>query len=189
MNETPISLVGIVGSLRTESANRALFVAAAELVPAGVTLVEAPIRDVPLYDGDLEAAGDPPAVVALKEAVAGADGVVFFTPEYNRSVPAVTKNALDWASRVPGASAIGGKPVGIVGASPGGHDVAGVRAALSQTVAGAMARPFDESLGFGGVFGLIEDGTVTDQTTREALAAYLARFVEFVGTRVEEAGS
>lgn len=186
MNDTPISLVGIIGSLRAESANRALFATATELVPAGVTLVEAPIVDVPLYNGDVEAAGDPPAVAALKAAVSGADGVIFFTPEYNRSIPAVTKNALDWASRVPGDSAIGGKPVGIVGASPGRHDVAGVRAALSETVAGAMARPFDESLGLGGIFGLIEDGRVTDEATRASLAEFLARFADFVRTPVEE---
>ena len=186
MSESPVNLVGIIGSLRAASANRAVFAAAAELVPENVTLIEAAVADVPLYNGDVEAAGDPPAVAALKEAIASADGVIFFTPEYNRSIPAVTKNALDWASRVPGDSAIGGKPVGIIGATPGGHEVTGVREALAQTVAGCRARPFDESLGIGGVVGLIDDGRLTDPKTREAIADYLVRFSAFVRTPVTD---
>ena len=181
MTDTPISLVGIVGSLRAASVHRTLFRAATELVPEGVTLVEAPVRDVPFYDGDVEAEGDPDSVAALKAAVAAADGVVFFTPEYNRSVPAVTKNALDWASRVPGASAIGGKPIGIVAGSPGGHEVTGVRGALAQTAAGARARPFDESLGIPRVNDHIEDGELTGDA-RDLVAGYLERFVDFVRT-------
>lgn len=186
MPESPITLVAIVGSLRAASVNRVVFDAAVEVVPDRVTLVEAPVRDLPFYDGDLEAAGEPAAVTALKEAVAGADGVVFFTPEYNRSVPAVTKNALDWASRVPGDSAIGGKPIAIVAAAPGGHEVTGVRTALALTAAGARARPFGESLGIGAVTGLIDDGRLIDESTRDVLAGYLARFVEFVTTPVPD---
>lgn len=186
MPHTPVTLVGIIGSLRSASANRAVFDAAVELTPDGVTLVEAPVRDLPFYDGDLEAAGDPSPVVAVKEAVAAADGVIFFTPEYNRSVPAVTKNALDWVSRVPRASAIGGKPIAIIGASPGGHEVTGVRAALELTASAARARPFGESMGIGGITDLIDDGRLTDEVTRDALAGYLARFVEFVTAPVPE---
>ena len=186
MNDDVVPLVGIIGSLRTGSIHRALFEAATELAPAGVTLVEAPVRDVPFYDGDLEAAGDPPPVVAFKQAVAGAAGVLFFTPEYNRSVPAVTKNALDWASRLRGDSPIDGKPVGIVAASPGGHDVAGVRSALSLSAAAARARPFEESLGIGSFTDLMVDGRLTDQSTREALAEYVARFVAFVSSLPED---
>lgn len=185
MSIAPVTLVGIVGSLRAESLHRVLCRAAVGLVPEGVTLVEVSVDDVPLYDADVEAAGDPAAVVELKAAVGGADGVVFFTPEYNRSVPAVTKNALDWASRVPGASAIGGKPIGIVAGTPGGHDASGVRAALALTAAGARARPFDETLGIAHLRDQVDGGELVDQATRAALAGYLDRFVEFVRAPAE----
>ena len=81
---------------------------------------------------------------------------------------------------------IGGKPIAIIGASPGGHEVTGVRAALELTASAARARPFGESMGIGGITNLIDDGRLTDEVTRDALAGYLARFVEFVTAPVPE---
>jgi len=179
---SPLNLIALVGSLRVASLHRTLFNAAQELVPEGVVLTEVPLSDVPLYNGDIEDAGDPAAVRHLKDAVAAADGIVIFTPEYNRSIPAVTKNAIDWASRTPGASAIGGKPVASVSASPGGHEVEGVRAALAATLAGARARPFAKSVGLANGFSLLEDGRLADPVARTTLAEYLAEFSEFVRT-------
>jgi NAD(P)H-dependent FMN reductase len=116
-------LIGLSGSLRKGSFNSALLRAAAGLVPAGSELAIGTIRGIPLYDGDIEAAeGIPAPVQALKDAVAAADGLLLVTPEYNNSIPGVFKNAIDWLSRP--ASDIkrvfGGKPVAIIGASPGG---------------------------------------------------------------------
>ncbi|HRE42892.1 MAG TPA: NADPH-dependent FMN reductase, partial [Terricaulis sp.] len=116
---SPLRILGLAGSLRQASLNRALLRAAADLAPEGVAIESFDLIDVPLYNGDVEAAGDPPAVAALKAAIAGADGVLFVTPEYNHGVPAVTKNAVDWASRPARGAPLGGKPVGIIGASPG----------------------------------------------------------------------
>lgn len=181
---SPLSLVGIVGSLRAGSLHRALCLAACDLLPEGVGLVEVPLADVPLFDGDVEAAGDPPAVVALKTAVAEADGVLVFTPEYNRSFPAATKNALDWLSRRPGDSAIMGQFVGVVAGSPGGHDVGGVRAAVHDTLSVLRARPF-ESLGIPRLHESIEDGVLVDESTQALLADYLERFVTFVRTPLD----
>jgi NAD(P)H-dependent FMN reductase len=117
------SIVGLCGSLRRDSFNAALLRAAAGLVPAGSHIDARTLHGVPLYDGDVEAAeGIPPAVVALKDAVAAADGLLLVTPEYNNSLPGVFKNAIDWMSR-PAADiprVFGGKPVAVVGASPGG---------------------------------------------------------------------
>src|SRR5690606_18294913 len=107
------------GSLREGSYNRALLRAAAELAPEGMTIDTFDLRQVPLYNGDVEAAGDPPGVAALKQAIRDADGVLFATPEYNHGVPGVMKNAVDWASRPPRAAALQGKPVALIGASPG----------------------------------------------------------------------
>jgi chromate reductase, NAD(P)H dehydrogenase (quinone) len=116
-------LIGVSGSLRKASLNAALLRAAAEVMPAGSTLTIGSIRDIPLYDADEEeATGIPAAVQTLKDAIAAADGLLLVTPEYNNSLPGVFKNAIDWLSRPPADSrrVFGGKPVALIGASPGG---------------------------------------------------------------------
>src|ERR1700733_985115 len=92
-------IIGISGSLRRASFNAALLRAAVELAPSGSTIEIASIRDIPLYDADVEAQGIPSAVVALKEKVVAADALLLVTPEYNNSIPGVFKNAIDWLSR------------------------------------------------------------------------------------------
>jgi len=117
------NLVGVAGSLRKGSYNRALLRAAQQMVAQGSELAIATIDGIPLYDGDREAAeGIPPAVVALKDAFAAADGILLVTPEYNNGIPGVFKNAIDWASRPASdiGRVFGGKPVAVIGASPGG---------------------------------------------------------------------
>jgi chromate reductase len=111
-----VSLLGICGSLRKSSHNRALLDAIAEVMPAGTQLAIWDSIDLPIFNSDL---ADPDPVVALKEAIAGAHGVVFAVPEYNYSIPGGLKNALDWVSRPPASSPMRGKPVGIVGATSG----------------------------------------------------------------------
>jgi chromate reductase, NAD(P)H dehydrogenase (quinone) len=138
-------ILGIAGSLREGSYNRSLLRAARELLPQGVELVDFDLRSLPLYDGDVEAAGDPEAVVALKEAIRDADALLIATPEYNRGVPGVLKNAIDWASRPALASPLAGKPVAIVGASTGRGGTARaqeqVRAALEFSRANVLEQP------------------------------------------------
>jgi chromate reductase len=180
-----LSLVGIIGSLRRESFNRAVFDAAVELVADGVTLTEVPIGDVPLYNGDVEEAGVPDAVTRMREAVEAADGLIFFTPEYNFSVPAVTKNALDWLSRVPGDSTLSRSVTAAVAASPGGHGAAGVQEHIAVSL-GITSKHFHvETHGIGGVAAKIEDGRLVDTETRDALAAWLDGFVAAVRTAGE----
>ena len=117
------NIVGLPGSLRRGSFNAALLRAAAQLVPDGSRIDVHSLHGVPLYDADVESAeGIPPAVAVLKEAVAAADGLLMVTPEYNNSLPGVFKNAIDWMTR-PAADisrVFGGKPVAVIGASPGG---------------------------------------------------------------------
>ncbi len=97
-----ITIIGIVGSVRIASLNGALLRAAAQFMPPGSQLKIATIKDIPLYDGDLEAAeGIPPSVAALKDQIVRADGLLLGTPEYNNSIPGVFKNAIDWLSRPP----------------------------------------------------------------------------------------
>ncbi len=113
-------VLGISGSLRRGSLNSTLLRAAAERLPAGVELVEfEELRDIPPYDEDVELVGTPAAVRELRDAMRDADAVLVATPEYNHSIPGVLKNALDWASRPAGQSALSGKPAAVIGASTG----------------------------------------------------------------------
>lgn len=114
-------VLGISGSLRRDSYNSALLRAAAERLPAGAELVEFQgLREIPPYDADLEEElGVPESVAALRAAIREADAVLVATPEYNHSIPGVLKNALDWASRPAGKSALMGKPAAAIGASTG----------------------------------------------------------------------
>ena len=138
-------ILGIAGSLRAASYNRALLRAARELAPEKVELVEFDLRELPLYDGDVEAAGDPASVHAFKDAIRAADALLIATPEYNRGIPGVLKNAVDWASRPALASPLAGKPVAIMGASTGRGGTARaqeqLRSAVEFSRAEVLAQP------------------------------------------------
>jgi chromate reductase len=114
----PIRILGIAGSLRRGSYNRAALRAATELVPEGAILETFELDGIPVFNQDEEQ--NPPAkVTELKRRIREADAILFVTPEYNYSVSGVLKNAIDWASRPYGDSAWNGKPAAIMGASPG----------------------------------------------------------------------
>jgi chromate reductase len=113
-------VLGITGSLRRDSYNHALLREAVERLPAGAEWSEFErLREIPPYDADLEAEETPAAVAELRQAMREADAVLVATPEYNHSIPGVLKNALDWASRPAGQSALNGKPAAVIGASTG----------------------------------------------------------------------
>ncbi len=113
-----ITVLGICGSLRAGSYNRAVLRAAIELKPPGMTIETAEIGTIPLYNEDVRAQGFPPPVETLRRRIAAADALLFVTPEYNYSMPGVLKNAIDWASRPPD-QPFAGKPVAIMGAGAG----------------------------------------------------------------------
>jgi chromate reductase len=181
-----ITLLGISGSLRKKSLNTAILGAAAELAPASVRVTIHSIRDIPLYDGDVEASsGIPAPVVALKEAIIAADGLLIATPEYNNSIPGVLKNAIDWTTR-PATDitrVYGGKPVAIMGASPGGFGTVisqvawlpvlrllGTQLYTEQRVIVSRAHTLMDS-----------DGRLVDEKTCEAIRAFVAGFAAFAG--------
>src|SRR6516164_8941401 len=181
-------IIGISGSLRHGSYNTALIRAAALLMPEGAQLQIESIRSIPLYDGDLEAAeGIPPPVATLKEAIAAADGLLLATPEYNNSIPGVFKNAIDWLSRPPAdiPRIFGGKPVALIGASPGGFGTI-----LSQNAWLPVLRTLGADLWSEGRLlvsraqGMVDQsGTLTDAAIKDRLRDFLHGFVAFAGSR------
>lgn len=177
-------LVGIAGSLRNDSYNAALLRAAIELAPEHVEIEIGSIKDIPLYNGDLEAErGIPDAVSALKDRIAAADGLLLVTPEYNNSIPGVFKNAIDWLSRPPSDAArvFGKKPVGVIGTTPGGMGTVLAQTAWLVVLRALGTRPFfSKSLyvsGAGKVFD--SQGRLSDATIRDRLRAYLEEFTRF----------
>ena len=131
-------VLGIAGSLRHDSHNSALLRAAAERLPAGAELVPFErLSEIPPYDEDVEVEGVPESVADLREAIHEADAVLIATPEYNHSIPGQLKNALDWASRPAGQSALNGTPAAVIGASTGMFGAVWAQAELRK-VLGAM---------------------------------------------------
>lgn len=108
----------IIGSLAGDSINRVLAKALVRLAPDSLELTEIPIRDLPLYNRDDELS-PVAAVTDFKQAIEASDGLLFVSPEYNRSIPGALKNAIDWGSRPWGHNSFARKPTGIIGASPG----------------------------------------------------------------------
>ena len=139
-----IRVLALPGSLRAGSYNRRLLEIAAELVPPGVSVDIYGLESLPLYNRDVEAAGDPPAVAHFKDAIAASDAVLVATPEYNAGTTGVLKNAIDWASRPPRESVLGNKPVAILGGGGRGgtrRAQAQVRAALEHPGARVLDEP------------------------------------------------
>jgi chromate reductase, NAD(P)H dehydrogenase (quinone) len=178
-------IIGIAGSLRKASFNAALLRAAADLAPSGMTVEIASIAPIPLYDGDQETErGIPEAVTTLKERIAGSDGLLLVTPEYNNSIPGVFKNAIDWLTRpakdIP--RVFGEKPVAILGATPG---MGGTR--LSQAAWLPVLRTLGTRTwsgkqlyvaGAGQVFDA--EGRLVDEKIKKLLAGFMEGFSAFV---------
>ena len=185
-------IVGVAGSLRKASYNASLLRAAAELAPPGTTVETADIRGIPLYDADLEAASGVPEVVrALQDRIAASDGLLLATPEYNNSIPGVFKNAVDWLSRPPTEirRVFGGRPVAVMGASPGRFGTAMSQAAWLPVLRVLGTRPwFGQRLLVSGASKAFDgSGRLVDDDVRKQLRDFMAGFVEFVGPRGTQA--
>jgi chromate reductase len=177
-------VLGISGSLRRGSYNSALLRAAAERLPAGVELVEFEgLREIPPYDADLEAEGVPAAVATLREAIRGADAVLVATPEYNHSIPGALKNALDWASRPAGESALMGKPAAAIGASTGMFGAVWAQAEIRKVLGAMGGRVVEAELPVPRAQERFEDGRL--ELTPEQ-SAQLEELLEELVSEVEE---
>jgi chromate reductase, NAD(P)H dehydrogenase (quinone) len=185
------NVVGLGGSLRRSSYNRALLRAATELAPPSLHIVVYELDAIPLYNADLEAAGAPPSVAQLRDAVRRADGLLIATPEYNHGVPGVLKNTIDWLSRPPRSSALNGKVAALMGASPGMTGTARGQSQLRQafvfTNTYALLQP--EVLIGQAHEKFDADGHLVHEATRNFVATFLQRFAELIALHAMAAAS
>jgi chromate reductase len=175
----PITLLGICGSLRKSSLNRALLAAVGETLPEGATLRQWDSLDLPIFNSDV---GDPTVVTELKRAITEADGIVFAVPEYNYSIPGGLKNAIDWISRPPPASPLRGKPCAIIGAASGMSGTIRAQAHMRQILlysdSQVLSQP--EVLIPRAQERFDAEGRLTDPSTRELLAKFGAALVRYI---------
>ena len=176
-------IVAFAGSLRRGSLNRALVHAAQDLAPDGMRIEPIEIGELPFYNADVEAEGDPPSVAAFKAALRQANGILIATPEYNDGIPAVLTNAIDWGSRLPGRSPLIGKPVAIIGASPSQIGTARAQLHVRQLLGHVQARvlPPPELLVARAHERFDAGLRLTDEGTRKVLGDLLVRFSRWIG--------
>jgi len=174
----PIRILGIAGSLRRESYNRAALRAATTLVPEGAILETFELDGIPLFTQDEDR--NPPAKVAeLKRQIREADAILFVTPEYNYSIPGVLKNAIDWASRPYGDSAWNGKPAAIMGATSGALGTARAQYHLRQIMVFLNMFPINQpEVMIGNAAARFDqEGNLTDEPTKEFIRQLLQNLV------------
>jgi chromate reductase len=181
-------VIGISGSLRKGSYNTALLRAAAEVARAGFVIEIAEIAGIPLYDGDVEREqGIPAPVAALKEKIAAADGLLVATPEYNNSLPGVLKNAIDWLSRPAKdiGRVFGGKPVALVGVTPGAGGTRLAQAAWLPVLRtlGAQAWSVKQLYVAGAAKVFDASGQLVDEDIRKRLSDLVTAFAADLETR------
>ena len=182
-------VLAISGSLRRDSHNTQLLRAATELAPAGVEIeLWEGLKAVPPYDEDDDIEPAPAAVTALREAIAGADAVLFATPEYNSSIPGQLKNALDWISRPLATNPVRNTPAAVVGASAGVFGAVWAQAELRKVLSAMGARVLDVELAVGQAGAKFdEQGRLVDEDVRALLGEVVAELEAAARARAEAA--
>jgi chromate reductase len=178
-------VLAISGSLRQDSHNTGLLRAAADAAAPGVEVVlYEGLREIPPYDEDVDQAGAPAPVVALREAIGEADALLFATPEYNGSIPGVLKNAVDWASRPRATTVMQNKPAAVVGASTGMFGAVWAQGDLKRVLGLTGARVIDFELPLGRAHEGFVDGVLAeDHDAHEKLADVLDALEDAVRER------
>jgi len=186
MVDQTIKILGLAGSLRRASYNRALLGAARQLAPAGIVMETFDrLGEIPFFDADLEAAGNPASVDDLRRAIARADALLIVTPEYNDGTSGVLKNALDWASRGP-IRVLAGKPVAVMGTSPGRGGARGGIESVLRTVRRTGSDVLDHTVAVPFAMEAFDaDLRLADPRVRAEVAALVAELAERVRTTAE----
>jgi chromate reductase len=181
-----VKVLAISGSLRSGSYNTTLLRAAAEVAPEDVEVVLYDgLKAIPPYDEEDDTDIAPAAVADFRDAIAGADAILFATPEYNGSIPGVLKNALDWASRPFATNALRNKPVTVVGASTGGFGAVWAQADLRRVLKTIGARVVGEEVPVPAVHTRTDEaGRLADAETEERLREVLDALAEAVEARL-----
>jgi chromate reductase len=185
-----IKIAVLVGSLRADGISHRAATALARLAPATLDLRIVPIGNLPLYNPDLEeSGGDVEAWTGFRETIREMDGVLFVTPEYNRSVPAALKNAIDVGSRPYGQSAWAGKPAGVVSVSPGAIGAFGANHHLRQSLVFLDMPVLQQPEAYlGQAVALFDaEGVVSNPGTEAFLGTFLTAFARWVETFVRHA--
>lgn len=177
-----MKIIGISGSLRKESLNTKLLHEVKNIFSSDADFEEFTLENIPLYNGDIEAGGEPSGVFDLKQRIRGADGVIIVSPEYNFSVSGVMKNAIDWISRPPADAPLSGKAVGIMGASTGGFGTMRAQVHLRDILHSLNARVMD----YPEIFisradkKLSQQGSVLDEADRENVEKFRVAFLQWI---------
>jgi chromate reductase len=180
----PYDVAVLVGSLRRESFTRKIAKALIGLAPDTLKLEIVEIASLPLYNQDLDESDPPEAWRAFRARIAPADAVLFATPEYNRSVPAPLKNAIDVGSRPYGHSVWSGKPGAVVSVSPGAIGGFGANHHLRQTLVFLNVPPLQQEAYIGNVTSLLnEAGELTNESTRKFLQGYMQAFADWIAAQ------
>ena len=179
-----IRVAGICGSLRAASLNKGLLLAAVESAPAGMEIsIYTRLGDIPPYNDDVFANGDPEPVTDLKEFIGASDALLIVTPEYNYGVPGVLKNAIDWASRPAGKTPLNRKPAALMGCSPGLGGTIRAQHALRQsfvfTETHVMSQPEIKIPSAAPLFD--SSGKLTDENSRQHVKKFLEAFAVWIG--------
>jgi chromate reductase len=176
-----VRVLGIAGSLRPDSYNRKLLLAAGEMLPDVELELFDGLKAVPPYDEEDDVEPAPAAVARLRAAIADADAILFATPEYNSSIPGQLKNALDWASRPIATNVLRNKPVAVIGASTGAFGAVWAQAELRKVLGATGARVVEVELPLGHADKRFdENGALVDEQLRDELREVVWSLVDEV---------
>lgn len=181
ITSSPISVLGICGSLRNASFNWSLLQAAAKHLPKEMNLESIRLHDIPLFNQDVLDAGMPSSVQTFRDRIAAADALLICSPEYNYSISGVLKNAIDWASRPPN-QPLNGKPLGIMGATPGNFGTVRAQMALRQVCVFTNMVPLlqPEVLVMKAETKFDSQRNLTDEVTKKILIQFLEAFAMWI---------
>lgn len=172
------TVIALIGSLRADSVNRHVFNHYAKMAEPLFNVEEASIAAIPLYNADIKP--EPSDITTISNQIKAADGVIFFSPEYNYSIPGVLKNAIDWLSRCENKPFVN-KPTAVIGASPGQIGTGRMQYHLRQVGVFLEVLMMNKpEIMIGNAYEKVVDGKIVDESTVKYLSLHAKQFAEFM---------